>query len=58
MVTDQQFFEYQVGKDNFVMVDQALLQIFDKTLTISIAYGVIHKPRGQDEVGGWLSKCP
>ena len=23
-----------------------------------IQLGVIHKPRGQEEVGGWLVKCP
>ena len=24
----------------------------------NVKQGVIHKPLGQDEVGGWLIKCP
>ena len=27
-------------------------------VTLIISTGVIHKPRGQDDVGGWLVKCP
>ena len=41
-----------------LVIEHARLQTFSHFSIVIVLYGVIHKPRGQDKVGGWLVKCP